>query len=384
MSHPETVISVVAVISGLGIAYTYAGYPLLLGILSAFRNRKVDKAPWKGSVSIVLVTRNCAGTISSRIENLLAQKGEWNSLEIVVALDGSDDGTADAVRKISSPGVRLLEYPKHRGKAAALNDAVAGCSGEVIIFADSRQRFDESTAAELCANFNDKEVGAVSGELLIEASETSATAGQARSGLSTYWSVEKWIRKAESRTGSVIGCTGAVYAVRKECWTPLHPDTVLDDVAVPMNVILSGRRVVFDSAARAWDREEETAAREPARKIRTLAGNIQLCALYPRILCPIRNPALFRFFSHKLMRLFAPWLLALFLASTIYLSSIIIFASLLALLQLIFYSFAVAGTALGAPRLAILKLPSTFLLLNVWSAIAPFHYWSGRLSPKWR
>ncbi len=380
MSRSELIMSIVMVLSGLGVAYTYVGYPLLLAVLSLLKRKEAKKAAWKGSVSVVLIARNAEKNVAKRIENLLAQKGEWSTYEVVAASDGSTDATVNEAGKFSDAGVKVFAYKEHRGKASVLNEVVSECSGEIIVFADARQRFDESTVAELCANFADPEIGAVSGELFIAGSGEQG----AGSGLSAYWDIEKWIRKTESRTGSVIGCTGAVYALRKELFQTLHPETVLDDVAVPMNVILAGKRVVFDPAARAWDSEADTATREAARKIRTLAGNIQLCAIYPKLLCPVRNPALLRFFSHKLMRLFAPWLLVLLLASSLFLSSACPFSAVLTLLQLVFYSLALAGTALGRPRLAMLKLPSAFLLLNVWAAMAPFCYWTGKLSPRWR
>src|SRR5205814_8393951 len=60
--------------------------------------------------------------------------------------------------------------------------------------------------------------------------------------------------------------------------------TVLDDVAVPMEVVHVGKRVVFEPDARAFDVAAETPQDEYRRKLRTLVGNFQLVALHPWLL----------------------------------------------------------------------------------------------------
>ncbi len=121
-------------------------------------------------------------------------------------------------------------------------------------------------------------------------------------GVGLYWKYEKWIRKSESRAGSTIGATGAIYAIRRELWRPLPESTILDDVYTPMRIALGGRRVVFEEKARARDKAVESPGREFARKVRTLTGNYQLCQLMPRLLVPT-SALVFQFYSHKLMSL---------------------------------------------------------------------------------
>jgi glycosyltransferase involved in cell wall biosynthesis len=54
--------------------------------------------------------------------------------EVIVADDGSTDGTPDAIR--SAPGVQVLRLP-HRGKGAALRAGMAAASGQVRAFTDA-------------------------------------------------------------------------------------------------------------------------------------------------------------------------------------------------------------------------------------------------------
>src|SRR4029079_5350616 len=96
--------------------------------------------------------------------------------------------------------------------------------GEIVVFADARQRFDPQTVRQLVANFADPHVGAASGELVVEAGDGTAPAGH---GAALYWRYEKAIRSAEGRVDSTIGATGAIYAVRRVLFEPIPEDTLL-------------------------------------------------------------------------------------------------------------------------------------------------------------
>src|SRR5439155_446213 len=213
--------------------------------------------------------------------------------------------------RLREPAPAVAAAPGPPGKVAALNEAVPLASGEILVLTDARQSLAPDAVRRLVAYFADPTVGAVSGELHLLPSPGSPV-----EGVGLYWKYEKLIRKAESRFDSTVGVTGAFYALRKELFLPIDPRTILDDVAIPMRVALAGRRVLFAPEARAWDHVEESAAREYRRKVRTLAGNYQLVALYPALLHPLRNRLLWQLASHKLARLAVPWcLLVLFLAS---------------------------------------------------------------------
>ena len=121
------------------------------------------------------------------------------------------------------------------------------------------------------------------------------------------------MRRNESRVWSTLGATGAIYALRRACWTPLPAGTLLDDVLEPMRAVLNGCRIVFEERAIAYDRASVDAAAESRRKTRTLAGNYQILAQEPRLLLPFVNPVWLQYVSHKIGRLVVPWaLVALF------------------------------------------------------------------------
>ena len=129
----------------------------------------------------------------------------------------------------------------------------------------------------LVENFADPAVGCASGELMLG----DPNSGEAVKGMGLYWRIEKKIREWESASGSVVGATGALYAVRRSLLVAVPPETILDDVYIPMQVARQGARVIFDPRARAWDLPDLGTGREFARKVRTLSGNYQLLQLLP-------------------------------------------------------------------------------------------------------
>ena len=323
------------------IVYVYAGYPLLLQAWRRVARRPVHKRYQEfreePSVSLVIAMRNERAHVEAKMRNISELDYPADKLQVIVALDGCTDGTDALVREYAAAGVVVIHSAVHQGKATALNNAVARAQGELVVFADARQRFERNAVRELAANFADDSVGAVSGELIL----LDAQAREASDGVGAYWRYEKLIRALESDIHSVVGATGAIYAIRRELFRPLPPATILDDVAIPMQIVLQGKRVIFDSAARAYDVVSETPEVEYRRKTRTLGGNYQLFAQMPELLAPWRNPVCLQLVSHKLGRLLVPHCLAVLLVSNLFLLQgfyLVVFAA-----QVLFYLLAAAG-----------------------------------------
>ena len=294
--------------------------------------------------------------------------------------DASTDRTVELARRFESDQVKVLELARSAGKSGALNAGVAAAANDVIVFADARQRFGDNVFAELTAVLADERVGGVSGELVIEPRGGS----EVGEGVGLYWRYEKLIRRMESASGSVVGATGSIYAIRKRLYVPLPEHTLLDDFVVPMRIVLRGYRVVFERSARAYDISSATAAQEFARKVRTLAGNFQAVAIEKRLLDPFRNPVFFQFISHKLARLVVPYFCIAALASS-GLTAGAFFRTLFAL-QLVFYCLGLLNlTVIGRTWIGVFTRVSwTFIVLNA-AAVAGFWVFvTGRYRTVWR
>jgi cellulose synthase/poly-beta-1,6-N-acetylglucosamine synthase-like glycosyltransferase len=297
---------IVVLISTAILAYILFGYPALLA-LGVFRAAPPPAArPATPSVSLILPVRNGERWIRAKLESIFALDYPPERLQVIVVSDGSTDATEQIVR--SFPRAQLLVRPA-RGKASAINAGLEAATGELLFFTDVRQELEPQALRVLAAHFSDPSVGAASGELVLR---PAARAGEEPVG--RYWSYEKFIRKRQSRIHSVIGATGAIYAMRRELARPLPPDCLLDDVALPLQAFFRGYRVIFVEEARAYD-QPAPLEREFRRKVRTLAGNYQLLLRFPALLTP-RNRMWFHFLSHKFGRLLLPFALLALLAAS--------------------------------------------------------------------
>jgi cellulose synthase/poly-beta-1,6-N-acetylglucosamine synthase-like glycosyltransferase len=318
-------------------AYVYAGYPLLLLAWQWWERQPVRKRYHEPSVSLVIAMHNERNHVQPKMENCFELDYPPGKLQVIVSLDAPTDDTEALVREYADKGVEVVCSSVHLGKAEALNSGVAIATGEIVLFADSRQMFDKKAIRELVANFADASVGAASGELVLldeQGKETSDAAG-------AYWRYEKGLRGMESVIHSVPGATGAIYAIRRELFTPLLMGTILDDVVIPMRIVLAGKRVVFDPAARAYEVASRNASSEYERKIRTLAGNYQLIVQMPALLAPWRNRIFVQFVSHKLGRLLVPYcLVALFISNLFLLHGLYL---IFLVGQILWYAMACAG-----------------------------------------
>jgi cellulose synthase/poly-beta-1,6-N-acetylglucosamine synthase-like glycosyltransferase len=368
-------------ISAAVVLYAYIAYPIIVMLWAKIRSRRVEKRYRQMPVSVVIAARNEEANISARIENLLAQEYPRDLLEIIVVSDGSTDRTAELARLYAGHGVQLLECSAPVGKATALNVGVAAATHDIVVFADARQRFSPNAVAELVSVFHDPAVGAVSGELILVSGDD---AGEVHEGVGLYWRYEKLIRRSESAIASVVGATGSIYAVRRALYVPLAPNTLLDDVLVPMRIVLAGYRVIFIRAARAFDFSSATASHEFSRKVRTLAGNFQAVAMEPRLLDPRANPVLFQFVSHKLVRLIVPYCCVAAFVSSALLGGPVFRAMFLA--QGLFYA---AGflmlTPLRSSRLAAVSRVSwTFIVMNAAAVVGLWFYLTRDEHEIWR
>lgn len=339
------------------IVYVYAAYPVLLGVWASVTRRKGPAAHEGASaseisdlpgVSVIIAARNEAARLPGRIENLLASDYPRSRMQIIVASDGSTDDTAGALAPFGDR-VELIMLPPG-GKAAALNAAVRRARQPLLVFADARQRFAPDAIRRLASHFGDTQIGAVSGELVLDCEQPATTDGAPVStigdGVGAYWRYEKWLRRHEAQVGSTLGVTGAIYAMRRWLWQPLPADTLLDDVLAPMQVVLRGYRVTFDPEARAFDETAKDAAAELRRKVRTLAGNFQLLAREPRLLVPGINPVWLQFMSHKVGRLLVPYAIAATFVSSAWLARDSRFYAVAFGGQLLFYALAAYGAVL--------------------------------------
>ena len=354
------------------LAYTFLGYQLLISLFARVHRRTALAAPSpQERVAVIIVAHNEEALIRARIENLRATA---LPLDIAVCSDGSTDATVFQARLA---GARVFDFPARRGKAACLSDAIPALEAQIVVLTDSRQQFTPDTIPRLVRHFADPTIGAVSGILRMGGARTSAGAG-----MDLYWKMETSVRQSESDFDSCVGCTGAVYAIRRLLFRPVPADSILDDVVIPMLIAVSGHRVIYENQAEAFDPQPLDPRAETRRKARTLAGNFQMLFRYPAWLLPWKNRLAWQLLSHKYLRLTGPPLLLCALASSICLVRVPFYRGCL-FIQGLLYLLALAGLAAPSLRFRLFSVPAGFLFLNVMTLRGAFHFLFGPAGGAW-
>lgn len=288
--------------------WTWFLYPLAVMFASRFAQARppalLSATP---SISAILAARADLDAIVERVEDFLAADYPRDRMQVVVGVDGASDATLAAIRAACVPfSAVVVAADREGGKAAGLNAAVREATGEVLVFSDVQQRFAPDAIRLLVGRLAaDPRLGSVGGALQLPGDRPGAGS---RSPVEWYWFLERLLRAAEARLHSSVGISGSIYAMWRRDWQPMPAHLILDDVWLPMRLVLSGRRVGYDMTAKAWDARSTTLAQEKIRKVRTLTGNFQLMAWLPALLVPVRNPIWLQFISHKVLRLLTPWL----------------------------------------------------------------------------
>jgi cellulose synthase/poly-beta-1,6-N-acetylglucosamine synthase-like glycosyltransferase len=355
---------------GLAVVFvSYAGYAIWVAWLARVRpvptGARYLPDALLPDVTCVIAAANESMSIRRKLRTLAGQDYPADKLSVIVVSDASTDGTDDVVRGWAERNgrIRLLRTPQRAGKPSALNLARRHIDTEITVLMDVRQALTGRAIRELVAHLADPGVGVASGDLRV--------AGDG------YWTYEGFVRRCESRSGSMVQVTGSLYAVRTADLPEIPPDTILDDVYVPLTIALSGRRIVLAEGAGSLDVATRSTRSEFVRKVRTLAGLVQICHRVDGCLNPLRNPVWGRFVLHKLSRLACPY--AMLLAA----GSAVVGASMLEGAEYWLALGAVAGLAVTS--LARFRgLLGSFLALNLAALWAMPSYYLGRASVTWR
>lgn len=366
------------------IFYAYIGYPVLLMLAALLFKRPVRKAVIEPKVSVIMSAFNEEKSIFPRIQNLLSQDYPEDKLEILIGSDGGADKTDEIVSDFKIDRVRFFRFVKNLGKPQVLRSLVEEAHGSILIFTDARQEFDRQAIRSLVQNFADPQVGSVSGELYFKKDETQSS-GVAK-GMNVYWRYEKFLRKLESDMGSMLGATGAIYAIQKRLFPDELPtDVLVDDMYIPLSIVAKGHRAVFETQAIAFDRPSHEGMQEFKRKVRTLTGNYQILFHLPGLLIPGVSPVAWQLISHKLMRLLVPFFLILLFVSNLMLIYHPFYQSL-AILQGLFYGLAAMEAVkrnAQEGKKGIGAIPYMFCLLNYSAFIAFVQFVRGGQKIAW-
>lgn len=364
-----------------GIGYAYVGYPFLLWVLSHFTPRSETVRSTHFPITLIIAAHNEEAGIRNKLETTLKLNYPHDKLQILVASDGSTDRTNDIVKEYISPRIELVDVKPRKGKTNAQNEAVRSARNPILVFSDATTLYDPDALRFLAASYLDPRVGAVSGRYDYFDPTLGSPAG---SGAAKLWSLENWIKRLQSRIGTLSGCCGCIYSVRRDLYTPLSSETI-SDLVQPLHVLLKGYRVVFQENAQAWEETERTAGAEFRMRVRVATRGMKGLLSVPELLMPWKYPWIaFQLWSHKIFRWSIPFFLACLIIGSAMLAHRPVFLSLLAA-QIVFYSCAL--TSLAIPRMRrsrLLSLPLYFCTINTAFLVGMFNAIRGRQFNVWK
>jgi cellulose synthase/poly-beta-1,6-N-acetylglucosamine synthase-like glycosyltransferase len=144
----------------------------------------------------------------------------------------------------------------------------------------------------------------------------------------------------EARLGAILNASGCIYALRRECFSPIPQNTILEDFVIPMRARRLGFSVLYDPEAVAIEFPASSVSGEFTRRVRLAVGSFR--ALGDLVRVPWRGFTPFALISHKLLRWLVP-----FFAITLLLSNVFVMQSpsyrVALAAQVLFYCWAGLG-----------------------------------------
>ena len=363
------------------ILYTYILYPVLVMLRGKLRNNPVRAANITPRVSMIISAYNEAENIEEKLKNTVAVDYPKELLEVIVASDGSSDGTNEIVRRFEKDGIRLLDLPR-QGKARCMNTAVSSSSGEILVFSDANSMYNPGAIRALVAPFADSDVGGVAGNQVYKQDHAAGTGD----GEKSYWKLDRKLKSSQSQAGNAISATGAIYAIRKSLFM-LVPEGVTDDFVTSTRVIAQGYRLVFAPDAKAFEPVAKSSTKEFGRKVRVINRGLRSVWVMRELMNPFKHGFYaLQIFSHKILRRLAVFPLIILLIVSPLLWSAGLIYKIATVGQAAFYTLALLGSYLDMAQKQtkkIFSIPFFFGLVNLASFVATINILRGKRIVRW-
>jgi cellulose synthase/poly-beta-1,6-N-acetylglucosamine synthase-like glycosyltransferase len=238
-------------LTALGAVLTAAHFGMPLAYYAAARRwlkmhwrTKPDPA-YTPAVTVAIPTYNEAKHIEEKLEDVYRQDYPRDRLEIIVVDSASTDGTAERARRWAAAhpdaDVKVVEEPQRRGKASALNTALAMARGEVFVITDADCRWPQKDALRRAVSWlADPTVGAVT---CLKKPAADGPAG-VEAGYRDRYNV---LRLAESKKWATPIFHGELAAYKTELLRKIGgfpPDIGADDSHTAARIAAMGYRAV--------------------------------------------------------------------------------------------------------------------------------------------
>ena len=360
---------------GIGIVfYTYLGYGIVLYLMVKIKElfvkprspRLPEPLP---EATLLIAAYNEEAIVASKMVNCRQLDYPADKLRIVWVTDGSDDGTNERLQTRWAGKATVHFQPLRQGKTAAMTRGMTLVDTPLVVFTDANTMVNREAIREIVLAFRNPKVGCVAGEKRIA---VQAKDGAAAGGEGIYWKYESTLKALDARLYSAVGAAGELFAVRRELFETMEPDTLLDDFILSLRITMKGYIIAYCTNAYAIESGSADMREEEKRKVRIAAGGLQSIRRLRPLLNPFRYGVLsFQYTSHRVLRWsVTPFLLFALLPLNIVVlllgESPLFYGTLLGL-QILFYGMGYWGYYLSTRQIKnkVLFIPYYFLFMNV-------------------
>ncbi|WP_124539255.1 glycosyltransferase family protein [Piscinibacter terrae] len=291
--------------------HAFVTYPLSLYLLRRWQRAAQVPVKWLRPVpatrhALCLYATEATGLPRPMLDQLRTLRQRYPRLQMLLCADGELPALAEAGEALAACRVEVCATPMVRGKSHAMNLLARRTPADVLVFANAGVALDAQLIDKLEAHFADREIGCVCATL---------EAAPGDGALLGYRRIDAWIRALESDTGSTVGANGSLFAVRAALYHPA-PDHALHDMYVSLMVLCGGHRVVCAGDLRV---QPVPAGRGATFRLRRDMAYNALCVhrLMWSMLARLDALTLYKYVSHKLLRWFSGYLVAVALGSVV-------------------------------------------------------------------
>ncbi|MGA1876211.1 MAG: glycosyltransferase [bacterium] len=256
-------------------------------------------------LSVVIPARNEEKVIGKKIENLARIDYPNELLQVVVVDDASNDRTAElAEQALKDYGLNglVLVNQQRMGTNYNYNEGFKHVVHDLVITTDADVCLAEDALKKIIAVLqNDPKVGAVCGELVPIIEARSLSAGVEKPYRDIYGKICAW----ESRLHSTYCFNGPFIALRKQAYSPMHPEKGASDANIALAAIRNGYQAKYVHSARFYEWIPINLSQQKRQKIRRAARLLESTwlgrdllwnkrvGLFGKIVLPLRMAMLF-------------------------------------------------------------------------------------------
>ena len=245
-------------------------------------HEELNQSAPRQTVTLLIPAHNEEATIAKTIRELGNVHGFID--QIVIAVNGSTDNTADVAREIA------IQYPQLPvevrefgpiGKAGALNSCLPESIGEIIIVVDADTVLDPHFLTRTLPHFRNSQVGAVAGNVKV---------GNRKKLLPRLQSLEYIMslaieRRAQAQLNVISVVPGAAGAFRRDAVVRAQgwpSRTLTEDTDLTVALLSAGWTVRYEPGAISWTEAPETVSDVLKQRRRWSYGAVQVSAIHAK------------------------------------------------------------------------------------------------------